>query len=325
MDANKKFLYFNADSSATNGTEVSATTVPVSTFCGMEVSSTGNFSMLFKESVETDTLDVAMSRTNNSDPRGIMERIVNEINFSKDSLLVVGDNSTSQFIDENLSGLTLSFAGHTFIKLVNHLAVHQGNAEDPGDGFDTGSYSVSTGSVGMINGEVITTLFIELSGKTAVSTADRTIGIDSSSDPAYITRITTLKNGIVYRGEMICVEAGAGSGSVSNVIDLVANTSGSIAPGADASSSGTKLIDQGGTFTLAEMRTFDSSTISTSTDSGGDTTTILNPAGTIPVNGIQDQYLYLAVASSSTAGTYTSGKYLIRLYGAPTENLTDIS
>ena len=322
MDANKKFLYFNADSNATNGTEVSATTVPVSTFCGMEVTSTGNFSMLFKESVETDTLDVAMSRTNNSDPRVIMERIVNEINFSKDSLLVVGDNSTSQFIDENLSGLTLSFAGHTFIKLVNHLAVHQGNAEDPGDGFDTGSYSVSTGSVGMINGEVITTLFIEFNGLTCPGTGNQAIGIGASTSPAYITQITTQKNGIVYRGEMICVEVGTGS-NISNVIDLVANTSDNIDPGEDATAgTSSVLIDKDGSYNLGEMRTFDSSTITT--DSGGDT--ILNPAGTIPDGGMQGRYLYLSVGSSSqSGGAYTAGKYIIRLYGAPTENLTDIS
>jgi len=320
MDTNKKFMYFSGSTSADAGT-----ISPVSCLTAIETRTTNSMHFYFKESLETDTLDIEVTRPTNSDPRDVMEHIVNEINFSKDAFLVVADDIESEYIHPDLTDVVSHTDGSgTKITFTKPFVVDVADANDPGAGFSATGYTSNTGVTGLIQGEVITTLFIELSGKTAVSTADRTIGIDGSSNPAFITQITTDKNGIVYRGEMICVEAGTGSGSVSNVIDLVANTSGSIAPGADASSSGTKLIDQGGTFTLAEMRTFDSSTISTSTDSGGDTTTILNPAGTIPVNGIQDQYLYLAVASSSTAGTYTSGKYIIRLYGAPTAHLSDI-
>ena len=307
MDANKKFLYFNADSSATNGTEVSATTVPVSTFCGMEVTSTGNFSMLFKESVETDTLDVAMSRTNNSDPRGIMERIVNEINFSKDSLLVVGDNSTSQFIDENLSGLTLSFADHTFIKLANHLAVHQGTAEDPGDGFDTGTYSVDTGSVGMINGEVITTLFIDLgdSAATCASSTDKVIGKDSAIANASVTKITEAKNGVVYRAELICVETAAGTGNVTKHIDVYATTDDLTT---DDAVTGDQLLIPAGALDKGDV-------VRSTTGSA------------VSFHGMADHFVYLATgtAPGGSGGTFTAGKFILRLFGAPTTSLTDIS
>ena len=307
MDANKKFLYFNADSSATNGTEVSATTVPVSTFCGMEVTSTGNFSMLFKESVETDTLDVAMSRTNNSDPRGIMERIVNEINFSKDSLLVVGDNSTSQFIDENLSGLTLSFADHTFIKLANHLAVHQGTAEDPGDGFDTGTYSVDTGSVGMINGEVITTLFIDLgdSAATCASSTDKVIGKDSAIANASVTKITEAKNGVVYRAELICVETASGTGNVTKHIDVYATTDDLTT---DDAVTGDQLLIPAGALDKGDV-------VRSTTGSA------------VSFHGMADHFVYLATgtAPGGSGGTFTAGKFILRLFGAPTTSLTDIS
>lgn len=316
MDTTKKYLYFNSDTGDTDGSVM----MPVSTCVGFETTGASDVKFYFKSAPDTDTLDIQLDRTADSNPRELFEYIVNQINFAKDSVLTIGDDFTEEYIHPDITSVAnISSAAQssiTFSKpatfLVNDFSA--GLAEDAGDGFDTGTYSANTGSVGMINGEVITTLFIELSGKTAVSTADRTIGIDGSSSDAYITRITTAKNGIVYRGEMICLEVGAGSGSVGNVFDLVANTSGTIQPGADASSSGTKLIDQGGSYTLAEMRNFDSSLIADD-----------NPAGTIPSGGIQDQYLYLAVASASTAGTYTSGKYLIRLYGAPTVNLNDIS
>ena len=312
MDATKKFLYFNPDGAAITGpTEVSATTVPVSTFCGMEVTSTGNFSMLFKESVETDTLDVAMSRTNDSDPRVIMERIVNEINFSKGSLLVVGDNSTSQFIDENLSGLTLSFADHSFIKLANHLAVHQGAATDPGDGFDTGSYTVNTGSVGMINGEVITTLFIDLAASAATHPANslsnerRVIGKLGSTAPAYLTQITEAKNGVVYSAELICVETPtASTGAVVTDLDIIGATEDDAKTGDNLSGSG--LI------------------LATADIAKGDI--VKSPTGAAEAfNGLTNRYLYLTTGTTNSDGAYGAGKFILRLFGAPTVNLNDIT
>ena len=71
---------------------------------------------------------------------------------------------------------------------------------------------------------------------------------------------------------------------------------------------------------MAESRRFDGSTISDN-----------NPTSTIPDNvdpayGIQGDFLYLTmgVTDSSHTGTYSGGKFIIRLFGAPTDHLNDI-
>ena len=319
MDANKKYLYFNTDS----GDQDNARSFPVSSLVAIDIenNNTTQIKLLFKEAVQTDTTDVKLSRTTNSkDPRDFMEHLINEINFGKDATIVVADDSVGQYIHPDIDGVdTISAADYDnpTIKLGSHVHVFEETATDPGDGFDTGTYSVDTGSVGMINGEVITTLFIDLDGLTCAATGGKAIGIDGSSNPAYITQITTAKNGIVYRGEMICVEVGTGAGSeTTNQVDLVANTSGTIQPGGNVlSGTNDLLVDQNGAFTLGEVRNFDSSVIADD-----------NPSGTIPAGGIQNRYLYLSLGTSSqTGGDFTSGKYIIRLYGAPTVNLNDIS
>tara|TARA_Y100000114_G_C11735420_1_gene315871 strand:- start:160 stop:1107 length:948 start_codon:yes stop_codon:yes gene_type:complete len=315
MDPNKKFLYFNADSAALSGpTEASATTVPVSTSAGMEVTSASNFKMLFKESVETDTLDVEMARTADSDPREIMESIVNQINYSKEPLLVVGDNSTSEYADHRLSAVSITFADHSIINFQGHIQSDTTNAVDAG----AGSPTVSS-NIGEVNSEIISTFFIDLAdGSNTVAcpgTIHQAIGIASSTTPAYFTQITTAKNGIVYRGEIICVEAPTGTGTTGQ-INLVANSVGTIDLGEDTTAGTSDIImnHASGEFTLAEVRNFDSSTLDTAGSN--------NPQGGINAGGIQDHYLYLAPNSSSQAGgNYDSGKFLIRLFGAKTTGL----
>ncbi len=319
MDTTKKYLYFNNRTGDTD----SSVMMPVSTCVGFETTGASDVKFYFKSAPDTDTLDIQLDRTTNSNPRELFEHIVNQINFAKDSVITIGDDFTEEYIHPDITAVNnISDAGDsriTFSKPATFLVdnVSAGFAEDAGDGFDTGSYTANTGSVGMINGEVITTLFIDLDGLTCDATGGKAIGIDGSSNPAYITQITTAKNGIVYRGEMICVEVGTGAGSeTTNQVDLVANTSGTIQPGGNVlSGTNDLLVDQNGAFTLGEVRNFDSSVI---TDD--------NPSGTIPAGGIQNRYLYLSLGTSSqTGGDFTSGKYIIRLYGAPTVNLNDIS
>ena len=83
MDTNKKYLYFNPTSDSVNG----AVSVPVSGFVGMETTSSDNVVMYFREGTDTDTLDITITREAGSDPKPIMEEIVNAINFIKIHLI----------------------------------------------------------------------------------------------------------------------------------------------------------------------------------------------------------------------------------------------
>ena len=298
MDINKKFLYFNTtatDSDADGGVQDGAVTVPVSTLVAFDVRAGGTIIAMIKEAVQTDTTDVTISRTS-TDPRDIIEKIVNEINFSKDAMIVVGDDNTSEYIHPDIDGIdSISAAPYSspLIKLGSDIHAFRQQATEPGAGFSASDYTFNTGSVGTINGEVLTTIFLDIAdlGLSSGTTANDAIGIATSSDPAYFTRITTAVNGIVYAGELICVEAPAGG---EDSIGVFANSSGTIAPDASASE---HAICAASNQTLGKRTAF-----------------------TITSAGNQDDYLYL-VQGDTTDAAYTAGKFIVRLFGAPTVNL----
>ena len=300
MDTSKKHLYFNP----TTDSVAAAVSVPVSGFLGMEVTSTSNLIMYFREGHDSDTLDITLTRsTTGDDPRLVIEEIVNAINFSKESTVVVADNFTGDYLTpkiQEISSLNDGFVTPVLIQRPTTFLVSEGSdgiPTDPGDGFDTGTYSVNTGSVGQINGEVITTLFVDLNGNTIVSSSDAgdVIGKDDAAN-AFFTKVTTAKNGIVYAGEIICVEVPT-TGDAD--INVAANSSGTIAE--DAAGEGQHVLANCGTQTLG-----------------------LKTAFTIPSGGIQDDFLYLT-HGGTTAGAYGAGKFIVRLFGAPTSNLNVIS
>ena len=317
MDPNKKFLHFNPDEadSEVEGSQQNAVTVPVSTFAGMETTTVSNLRMFFKESVETDTLDLTLSRTLNSNPRDLMEHIVNEINFSNNAVITIADDFTGETIHPDVNQMTsVEFADHSSVKFQKIVVSSITSANPAGAGAPP-----TTSNVGEFNSEIITTLFVDLAdGSNTVACPDidlRAIGINASDSPAYITRITTDVNGIVYRGEMICVETPSGANTTGQ-IDLVVSPLGTTDPGegALAGPGSDVIMNMNNGFQIGEVRNFDSSTINTGAGS--------NPQGNITSTGIVDQYLYLVVGvDSEGGGDYADGKFLIRLFGAKTTGL----
>jgi len=160
-----------------------------------------------------------------------------------------------------------------------------GTAE--GGGIDA-SDAVSI-QVGEINGEIITTIFVDIGIGSIQSSSTNTGAIGNGTDAAaYITQVTTAINGIVYKAELICVEVPAvASGALNLDIDLSANAS-SIASGSAVS--GTPVCESAGSATLGRL--------------------IKNTAAITP-----DHYLYLA-QSGTNAGVYNAGQFIIKLYGA---------
>ena len=306
MDANKKYLYFNTDS----GDQDNARSFPVSSLVAIDIenNNTTQIKLLFKEAVQTDTTDVKLSRTTNSkDPRDFMEHLINEINFGKDATIVVADDSVGQYVHPDIDGVDdISAADYDnpTIKLGSHVHVFEDTATDPGDGFDTGTYSVDTGSVGMINGEVITTIFFDMQALalTNASTAAKVIGKGSATANASITKITEAKNGIVYGAELICVETPGGTGTTTD-LDIIATTDDLTT---DEAVSGDNLLIGGNAIAKGDViRSAEGATQSFA--------------------GMDNHFLYLATGNSpGSDGTYTAGKFILRLFGAPTQNLNAI-
>mgnify|MGYP003140309100 CR=1 FL=1 len=120
------------------------------------------------------------------------------------------------------------------------------------------------------------------------------IGVDGGG-AAYLTQITTARNGFITYAEMQCLELPVGG---STDIDLLAVDEGTFAYDGDAAG-GTNaqlLIEAGAAWSLGEI---DHYAVAHGTPHDIDTA---------------DQYLYL-VSGVATAGNYTAGKYVITLEG----------
>lgn len=161
-------------------------------------------------------------------------------------------------------------------------------ANATGGGFD-GAAGV-TMYVEKRNGEIITTILVDIEGLVVSGTVRDIIG-ENDTAAAHITQITTAVNGIVYKVEMGCIEVPAGSNTTLD-IDLARHDS---SRAEDQTASSSTIIAPGGNWAANTWRT--------------------STAGT-NLNLVND-YLYLANGSgANTGGTYTAGKFIIKLYGA---------
>lgn len=135
-----------------------------------------------------------------------------------------------------------------------------------------------------VNGDIITEFKIDLTGLTSKNTANDVIGL-AAGGVAKIGQNVVATNGIIYKMEMICLEAPAGGDDDINVV---------------AAASGTLEYDGAGGTTYGI--------------NGGDWT-----AGKVVENLVQgltaNHYFYLTAGTGDTASAYTAGMFVIRWYG----------
>ena len=175
--------------------------------------------------------------------------------------------------------------GHILLKTTDGAAA--------GGGFD-GAAGVTI-YIAKVNGEIVTTILVDIEGLLVSGTVKDIIGEDGVG-AAYVTRISTVKTGIVYKAEMSCIEAPAGSNTTAD-IDLVSNTA-SLAEDVEYDDSGTAVAILPATagWTVGMTRT---------------------SAAGLDLSNCEDDYLYLVNGSgANSGGTYTAGKFIIKLYGA---------
>ncbi len=184
-------MYFQ-DNAGDNNTGVS---VPVSTFVGMETTTSNRIKLYFKEAIGSNVLEISLDRTSGGNPRNMMEAIVHQINFSKNATISVADDFRKKYSHPDIiSVVTLSDAAVP-------------NASGIG-------LSGVQSSLARVHAEMVSSFFIDLETASAHSggSAGKVIGRDSSGDAgaAYVTQITEFRNGIVTHGELLCFEAPAG-------------------------------------------------------------------------------------------------------------------
>jgi hypothetical protein len=142
-----------------------------------------------------------------------------------------------------------------------------------------------TTRVSEINGEVVTTILVDLDAIDVIASGDADDIIGLTGGISYITQITSAVNGVIYYFEMTCVEVPTvGDDDINLVSSATAtNTQG------NPVTSPTVLVN-GGQWSAIGQRSTQTITIT------------------------PNHYLYLT-QGGTTSGTYTAGKYLIKLYG----------
>ena len=139
------------------------------------------------------------------------------------------------------------------------------------------------------DGVIITQIKFDLTGLGCVGTAaDDAIGLVAGGY-AFIGKYETAGYGIAFKATMSCVEAAAGSATITQDIDIIANASGT--------------IEYDGALSTSRV-------INGATLVAGQTLENLVPAMTA------DDYLYIAEADTAgTTGVYSAGQYILTIYG----------
>jgi len=217
--------------------------------------------------------------------------VVNNAGDTKNMIIATDGGATTLFCDGTARIATTS-TGVTVTGTLNANRAYTGTAE--GSGIDaTDAVSIS---VGEYNSEIITNIFVDIGAGSIISGGNNTSVIGNATDAnAYITQITTAVNGIVYNGEMICLEAPTvSSGNLMADLDIRSSSDGTIASGTSMST--TRIFNSNGDHILGRK---------------------VDMAGIIA----PDQYLYITQGATAQAGVYNAGKFLIRLYGAKVTGL----
>ena len=142
-------------------------------------------------------------------------------------------------------------------------------------------------------GEIVTVIKVDLQGLGSKNDDNDVIGL-AAGGAAYLTRVTTAVNGLIYRTEMTCLELPTAASNAMTDIDLASNSSGTAVYDTDGAAY-TMLITAGGSW-AAYM-----------TKEAG------LAAATQPV---ANDYLYLlSGAAPGGDATFTAGQFVIKLYG----------
>ena len=168
----------------------------------------------------------------------------------------------------------------------------QKKAEDPtyGAGLISTEVAPATYVSKLANGDIVTTIDIDLTGLKKASDVGDVIGLDGVAG-AYALQYATATHGILYRVELTCLELPTGT-NVLKDFDLILHSSSTLAYDGDASG-GESIF--AATENIAKGQTMTNETVGTVTSGN---------------------YLYLCEGATSTgAAVFTAGKLTVRLYG----------
>mgnify|MGYP003115692524 CR=1 FL=1 len=217
-----KFLYFA--NSAT-----SAMTFPVDNLLAIDQLDNASVVMTFEHALGTAGSNTKVDMTvNPGTGKTVMQSISEAIAFSKDQFVVIADSVNNNFINSNITAVSVDDSGAT------------NNGLTAGAGITSGTDTVYHSWVEK-NGNIIkTSIYIDLDGLGSSATADDIVGV--GTDPAHIGQITAAQNGTIFAGQITTLET-----PTTNLtdIDLASSATGTLAFD-DAVTSPTVLVNTGG-------------------------------------------------------------------------------
>jgi len=195
----------------------------------------------------------------------------------------------------------LTMGGTTFedSKLLGKSYVSaSGDTNGPAPGLQSGSVTGPAMRVQEVNGEVITTITLDLQGLSGSTSAGGlcVIGNAESGDPAYLYQHQDSINGILYKAELSCIELiTAGGGDNTRNFCLSASTLGGYGHGQIAASMGDPFCVMASEAAITKGQTLVDNFVSSS----------------------DNAYVYIVngQAATGSGGQWTGGKLIFRLYG----------
>lgn len=199
----------------------------------------------------------------------------------------------TQALIENLKR-ELSMGGTTFTNVTQ-----QGTSTSTaGPGAVSGSVTAPVTRVSTLNGEIITTITVDIQNLSASAGATGVVigneeGGDDNTDHAYLLTWSDATNGICYKAEMSCLETPAGNGGGTALdIDLKLNSAATLIQGGTAT--GDTLIATAESWAAGMTK----------------------QALDAPIDDTYSLYLVNGATVAATGDAqYSAGKFVIRLYG----------
>lgn len=219
-----KFLYFDGGSD-------NAMTFPVDRLLAIDQLDNTSILMTFEHALGTSSSNTKVDLTVTAGTeKAVMESISNAISFSKDQFVVIADSVTSNFIDNNITAVSVDDSG------ANNNGLTAGTGITGGTGTVYHSFVEKNGNI------IKTSIYIDLTGLRSTAGGD-IIGVDGTSNPCHIGQIVAGTSGTIFAGTVACLETPAGGDPDINIHSATEGTG--VEDGAISSLTETLLINAG--------------------------------------------------------------------------------
>jgi len=217
MDINKKFLYINP--SASN--EDNARMFPVSSLRAFHMTDTDDMNISFDDAGNPDHTIAAVKITDGL-TKTVMREFVEAINFSKDAVIVLADQSDDSSVSANIDFAgTISFTEGVGGALDVVGALTAGSmASDTTVTATNGNFIATSGTLDVKDGGAVTQATNRTTGVTLNKLAGKVTGDDAALNPVTIAK-HTVTNSTVAANDVVIVSKVSGDADSSVYVDAV--------------------------------------------------------------------------------------------------------